>query len=31
MNLQSEYDLETAEITLAEWIEQDVKPLKEAA
>jgi addiction module HigA family antidote len=31
MNLQAEYDLETAEITLAERIEREVKPLKEAA
>jgi addiction module HigA family antidote len=31
MNLQAEYDLETAEITLAERIVQEVKPLKEAA
>jgi addiction module HigA family antidote len=31
MNLQAEYDLETAEITLVERIEREVKPLKEAA
>jgi addiction module HigA family antidote len=31
MNLQAEYDLEIAEITLAERIVQEVKPLKEAA
>jgi addiction module HigA family antidote len=31
MNLQAEYDLETAEIILAERIVQEVKPLKEAA
>lgn len=31
MNLQGEYDLEMAEITLAERIDREVKPLKEAA
>jgi len=31
MNLQAEYDLETAEITLAKRIEREVKPLKKAA
>lgn len=31
MNLQAEYDLETAEIILAKRIAQEVKPLKEAA
>ncbi|WP_243373823.1 HigA family addiction module antitoxin [Geotalea sp. SG265] len=31
MNLQAEYDLECAEITLAERIEQEVKPLRDAA
>jgi addiction module HigA family antidote len=31
MNLQAEYDLELAEITLAPRIQQEVKPLKEAA
>ncbi len=31
MNLQAEYDLEMAEITLAKRIDQEVKPLKEAA
>lgn len=31
MNLQAEYDLETAEITLSERIVQEVKPLKDAA
>lgn len=31
MNLQAEYDLEMAEITLAKRIAQEVKPLKEAA
>ena len=31
MNLQAEYDLECAEITMAERIEREVKPLKDAA
>jgi antitoxin HigA-1 len=31
MNLQAEYDLECAAITLTDRIEQEVKPLKEAA
>jgi len=31
MNLQAEYDLEVAEITLAPRIQQEVKPLKKAA
>ncbi|ACM21073.1 antitoxin, XRE family [Geotalea daltonii FRC-32] len=31
MNLQAQYDLECAEITLAERIEQEVKPLRNAA
>ena len=31
MNLQAEYDLECAAITLADRIKQEVKPLKEAA
>jgi addiction module HigA family antidote len=31
MNLQAEYDLETAEISLAKRIDREVKPLKEAA
>jgi len=31
MNLQAEYDLETAEITLAERISLEVKPLNDAA
>ena len=31
MNLQAAYDLEVAEISLAERIEREVKPLKEAA
>ncbi|SNB44681.1 HigA family addiction module antitoxin [Geobacter sp. DSM 9736] len=31
MNLQAEYDLEVAEITMAERIEREVKPLKDAA
>jgi hypothetical protein len=31
MNLQAEYDFETAEITLVERIAREVKPLKEAA
>jgi len=31
MKLQAEYDLEMEEITLAERIDQEVKPLKEAA
>lgn len=31
MNLQAEYELEMAEITLAKRIEREVKPLKEAA
>jgi len=31
MNLQAEYDLETAEITLVTRIIQEVKLLKEAA
>ena len=31
MNLQAEYDLELAEITLAPRIQQEVKPLKGAA
>ena len=31
MNLQAEYDLETAEIALAERIAQEVKPLNKAA
>ena len=31
MNLQAEYDLETAELTLFERIEREVKPLNEAA
>lgn len=31
MNLQAEYDLEVAEITLAPRIRQEVKPLNEAA
>lgn len=31
MNLQAEYDLECAEIKLAERIEQEVKPLRDAA
>ena len=31
MNLQAGYDLETAEITLAERIKAEVKPWKEAA
>ncbi len=31
MNLQAAYDLEVAEMTLAERIEREVKPLKEAA
>lgn len=31
MNLQAEFDLEVAEITLAPRIQQEVKPLKEAA
>ncbi len=31
MNLQAQYDLETAEIGLAERIEREVKPFKNAA
>ena len=31
MNLQAEFELEIAEITLAKRIEREVKPLKEAA
>ena len=31
MNLQAEFELEKAEITLAKRIEREVKPLKEAA
>jgi addiction module HigA family antidote len=31
MNLQAAYDLEVAEMSLAERIEREVKPLKEAA
>jgi addiction module HigA family antidote len=31
MNLQAEYDLESASITLTDRIKQEVKPLKEAA
>jgi addiction module HigA family antidote len=31
MNLQAQYDLECAEITLTDRIEQEVKPLKDAA
>ena len=31
MNLQAGYDLETAEVALAERIKREVKPLKEAA
>lgn len=31
MNLQAEYDLESASITLTDRINQEVKPLKEAA
>jgi len=31
MNLQAEYDLECAEITLSERIKQEVKPLRDAA
>jgi len=31
MNLQAEYDLEVAAATLAERIEKEVKPLKDAA
>lgn len=31
MNLQAEYDLETAEIVLAEKIRQEVKPFRDAA
>ena len=31
MNLQAGYDLETAEVTLAERIKREVKPFKEAA
>ena len=31
MNLQAGYDLETAEIALAERIKREVKPLREAA
>ncbi|HTP64831.1 MAG TPA: HigA family addiction module antitoxin [Geobacteraceae bacterium] len=31
MNLQAQYDLEVAEISLAERIEREVKPLKDAA
>lgn len=31
MNLQAEYDLETAEITLAERIVREVKPFRDAA
>ncbi len=31
MNLQAEYDLESASITLSDRINQEVKPLKEAA
>jgi addiction module HigA family antidote len=31
MNLQAAYDLEVAEISLAERIEREVKPLKDAA
>ena len=31
MNLQAQYDLESAEMELGEQIEQDVKPLKDAA
>jgi antitoxin HigA-1 len=31
MNLQAEYDLELAEITLAARIQQEVKPLNDAA
>lgn len=31
MNLQATYDLEVAEMSLAERIEREVKPLKEAA
>ena len=31
MNLQAGYDLEVAEISLAERIEREVKPLKDAA
>lgn len=31
MNLQAEYDLEVAEITLAPRIQQEVKPLNDAA
>lgn len=31
MNLQAEYDLECAEITMADRIEREVKPLKDAA
>lgn len=31
MNLQAAYDLETAEISLSERIEREVKPLKDAA
>jgi addiction module HigA family antidote len=31
MNLQAEYDLETAEITLAERIAREVKPFRDAA
>jgi antitoxin HigA-1 len=31
MNLQAEYDLECAAITLKDRIEQEVKPLKDAA
>jgi len=31
MNLQAQYELEVAEITIAERIEREVKPLKDAA
>ena len=31
MNLQAEFDLESAEITLAERIEREVKPFRDAA
>ena len=31
MNLQAQYELEVAEITIAERIKREVKPLKDAA